>query len=255
MRIPYINLIKQYSNEKKQLLSVINNVLRSGNYVGGDEVEKFEKNIQKFLKIKHCVALNSGTDALTLGLHALGVRRGDEVITTSNSFIASTAVIVHLGAKPVFVDVKSDQLINVNAIKNLISKKTKAIMPVHLTGRVCEMDKLIILSKKYKIPIIEDAAQAIGSKFNDRFAGTFGEIGCFSAHPLKNLNALGDSGYLTTNSTKIANFIKDLRNHGMTNRNKVTNFGYVSRMDNLQAAVLNFRLKNLKKLLKKDVKT
>ena len=177
------------------------------------------------------------------------------MITTSNSFIASTAVIVHLGAKPVFVDVKSDQLINVNAIKNLISKKTKAIMPVHLTGRVCEMDKLIILSKKYKIPIIEDAAQAIGSKFNDRFAGTFGEIGCFSAHPLKNLNALGDSGYLTTNSTKIANFIKDLRNHGMTNRNKVTNFGYVSRMDNLQAAVLNFRLKNLKKLLKKDVKT
>ena len=125
MRIPYINLIKQYSNEKKQLLSVINNVLRSGNYVGGDEVEKFEKNIQKFLKIKHCVALNSGTDALTLGLHALGVRRGDEVITTSNSFIASTAVIVHLGAKPVFVDVKSDQLINVNAIKNLISKKPK----------------------------------------------------------------------------------------------------------------------------------
>jgi dTDP-4-amino-4,6-dideoxygalactose transaminase len=251
MRIPYINLIKQYSNEKKQLLSVINNVLRSGNYVGGDEVEKFEKNIQKFLKIKHCVALNSGTDALTLGLHALGVRRGDEVITTSNSFIASTAVIVHLGAKPVFVDVKSDQLINVNAIENLISKKTKAIMPVHLTGRVCEMDKLIILSKKYKIPIIEDAAQAIGSKFNDRFAGTFGEIGCFSAHPLKNLNALGDSGYLTTNSTKIANFIKDLRNHGMTNRNKVTNFGYVSRMDNLQAAVLNFRLKNLKKVIKK----
>ena len=131
------------------------------------------------------------------------------MITTSNSFIASTAVIVHLGAKPVFVDVKSDQLINVNAIKNLISKKTKAIMPVHLTGRVCEMDKLIILSKKYKIPIIEDAAQAIGSKFNDRFAGTFGEIGCFSAHPLKNLNALEDSGYLTTNSTKIANFIKD----------------------------------------------
>ena len=110
------------------------------------------------------------------------------MITTSNSFIASTAVIVHLGAKPVFVDVKSDQLINVNAIKNLISK-TKAIMPVHLTGRVCEMDKLIILSKKYKIPIIEDAAQAIGSKFNDRFAGTFGEIDVFLL-TLKNLNAL-----------------------------------------------------------------
>lgn len=251
MRIPYINLIKQYSNEKKQLLSVINNVLKSGNYVGGDEVEKFEKNIQTFLKTKYCVALNSGTDALTLGLHALGVRRGDEVITTSNSFIASTAVIVHLGAKPVFADVKDDQLINVDVIERLISKKTKAIMPVHLTGRVCEMDKVKTLSKKYKIPIIEDAAQAIGSKYNNSFAGTFGEIGCFSAHPLKNLNAIGDSGYLTTNSSKIANYIKDLRNHGMTKRNKVKNFGYVSRMDNLQAAVLNFRLKNLKKVINK----
>lgn len=249
MKIPYINLIQQFDKEKKQLLKIIGNVLKSGNYVGGDEVQKFEKNIQSLLKVKHCIALNSGTDALTLGLHCLGVRRGDEVITTPNSFIASTAVIVHLGAKPVFVDVKKDQLIDTDKIERLITKKTKAIMPVHLTGRVCEMDKLQTLSKKYKIPIIEDAAQAIGSKYNNKFAGTFGEVGCFSAHPLKNLNAIGDSGYLTTNSSKISNFIKDVRNHGMTDRNKVKNFGYVSRMDNLQAAVLNFRLRSLKKII------
>jgi dTDP-4-amino-4,6-dideoxygalactose transaminase len=251
MKIPYVNLPKQYFKERKSLLSVIDKVLSSGLYVGGDQVEKFEKNISSLIKVKHCIALNSGTDALTLGLHCLGVKKNDEVITTSNSFIASTAVIVHLGAKPVFVDVKKDQNIDPNLIERFITKKTKAIMAVHLTGRVCDMDKIISISKKYNIPIIEDAAQAIGSKYKNKFAGTFGKVGCFSAHPLKNLNALGDSGYLTTNSSKIAKIIRDVRNHGMTNRNKIKNFGYVSRMDNLQAAVLNFRLKNLNLIIKK----
>ena len=251
MKIPYVPLSTQYLKERKQLLLVIDKVLESGQYVGGDQVKKFEKNISSLLKVKHCIALNSGTDALTLGLHSLGIRRDDEVITTSNSFIASTAVIVHLGAKPVFVDVKQDQSIDPDLIEKSITKKTKAIMVVHLTGRISDMDRIIPISKKYKIPIIEDAAQAIGSRYKNKYAGTFGEIGCFSAHPLKNLNAVGDSGYLTTNSLKIANFIKDVRNHGMTNRNKVKNFGYVSRMDNLQAAILNFRLKSLKNIIKK----
>jgi len=251
MRIPYVNLLKQYSEERKKLLAVIDKTLNTGQYVGGDEVNKFEKNIKSFLKVKHCIALNSGTDALTLGLHILGVKKNDEVITTPNSFIASTAVIIHLGAKPIFVDVKKDQCIDPKLIEKAITKKTKAIMVVHLTGRVCEMDKINAISKKYKIPIIEDAAQAIGSKYNKKFAGTLGAIGCFSAHPLKNLNALGDAGYLTTNSSKIAKFIRDVRNHGMTNRDRIKNFGYVSRMDNLQAAILNFRLKNLKKIIKK----
>jgi len=251
MKIPYVNLSKQYLKEKKKLLSIIDKVLKSGQYVGGDEVKRFEKNIASLIKTKYCIALNSGTDALTLGLHSLGVRKNDEVITTSNSFIASTAVIVHLGAKPIFVDVKKDQTINPTLIEKSITKKTKAIMVVHLTGRICDMDKIIPIAKKYNIPIIEDAAQAIGSRYKNKYAGTFGKIGCFSAHPLKNLNALGDSGYLTTNSTKIAKLIKDVRNHGMTNRNKIKNFGYVSRMDNLQAAVLNFRLRNLKSIIKK----
>ena len=251
MKINYVNLPKQYKVERKKLLSIIDKTLATGQYVGGDQVQKFEKQISKLLKVKHCVALNSGTDALTLGLHAIGVRRNDEVITAPNSFIASTAVIVHLGAKPVFVDVKNDQCINPDLIEKAITKKTKAIMVVHLTGRVCEMDKILKISKKYKIPIIEDAAQAIGSKYKDKMAGSLGEVGCFSAHPLKNLNALGDSGYLTTNSKKIANFLKDIRNHGMAKRNKIKNFGYVSRMDNLQAAILNFRLKNLGKIINK----
>jgi len=148
MKIPYVNLPAQYLKEKKDLLSVIDRVLKSGQYVGGDQVEIFEKKISNLLKVKYCVALNSGTDALTLGLYALGVRKNDEVITTSNSFIASTGVIVHLGAKPIFVDVKKDQCIDPELIKKSITRKTKAIMVVHLTGRVCEMDKIIKISKK-----------------------------------------------------------------------------------------------------------
>mgnify|MGYP001257347734 CR=1 FL=1 len=251
MKIKYINLVNQYKAERKKLLSVIDKTLSSGQYVGGNEVIKFEKKIASILKVKECVALNSGTDALTLGLHAIGVRRGDEVITAPNSFIASTAVIVHLGAKPVFVDVKPDQCIDPKLIERAVTSKTAAIMAVHLTGRMCEMDKIMSISKKYKIPVIEDAAQSIGSKYQNRYSGSIGSIGCFSAHPLKNLNALGDSGYLTTNNSKIANYIKDLRNHGMTERNKIKNFGHVSRMDNLQAAILNFRLKNLSQVIKK----
>ena len=173
------------------------------------------------------------------------------MITTSNSFIASTAVIVHLGAKPVFVDIKKDQNIDPRLIEKAITKKTKVIMPVHLTGRVCDMERILKIAKKYNLQVLEDAAQAVGSKFAGKFSGTFGTIGCFSAHPLKNLNAIGDSGYLTTNSSKIANMILDLRNHGMTNRNVVKNFGYVSRMDNLQAAILNFRLDRLESVIKR----
>ena len=258
MKIPYVNLKLQYFNEKKQLLKIIDKTLSSGNYVTNqDEVKKFENKISSICRTKYCIALNSGTDALTLALHALGVRRGDEVITTPNSFIASTAVIIHLGAVPVFVDVKSDQNINEDLIEKKITKKTKAIMPVHLTGRMCNMEKIMKISKKYKIPVIEDAAQSIMSKYNGKMSGSYGDIGCFSAHPLKNLNALGDSGYLVTNNKKIYKKIFDLRNHGMTNRNVIKNFGYVSRMDNLQAAILNFRIKKINKIIsqrRKNVK-
>jgi len=251
MKISYVNLEKQYHIERKKIIKIVDKVFSSGNYIGGDDVEIFEKKISKFCNTKYSVALNSGTDALTLALHALGVRRGHEVITTPNSFIASTAVIVHLGAIPVFVDVKDDQNMNPDLIEKKITKKTKVIMPVHLTGRMCEMDKIMRIAKKYKLKVVEDAAQSIGSMYLNKKSGSIGDIGCFSAHPLKNLNALGDAGYLTTNSRKVADYIKDLRSHGMTNRNVVKNFGYVSRMDNLQASILNFRLKNLQNIILK----
>jgi len=249
MKIPYVNLSYQSSKIKNELVSIFKKVLKDGEYVGGKEVEKFEKNISKFCKSKYAVALNSGTDALTLALHVCGIRRGDEVITTPNSFIASTAVIVHLGAKPIFVDVLPDQNIDPDKIEKAITKKTKCIMPVHLTGRVADMLKIVKIAKKYNLKIIEDSAQSIGSKLNNIYSGTFGDIGCFSAHPLKNLNAIGDAGYLITNNLKYYKKIKDLSNHGMTNRNKVKNFGYVSRMDNLQAAILKFKLSSLNKVI------
>ena len=250
IKIPYVNLKKQYQLERKSILKILDKTFSSGSWVGGDEVIRFEKNIAKICKTKYCVALNSGTDALTLSLHLLGVKKGDEVITPPNSFVASTATIVHLGAKPIFVDVKDDQNIDENKIEEKITKKTKAIMPVHLTGRMCAMDKIMKISKKYKIPVIEDCAQSILSKYKNKMSGAWGDVGCFSAHPLKNLNAMGDSGYLTTNNKELYLKVKSLRSHGMDNsRDNIKNFGHVSRMDNIQAAILNFRLKNLKKTI------
>lgn len=251
MKIPYVDLSYQNSKYKKTLTSIFRKILDTGEYVGGKEVVAFERNIAKFCKSKFAVALNSGTDALTLAMYVCGIRRGDEVITTPNSFIASTATIVHLGAKPVFVDVLSDQNIDPKKIERAITKKTKCIMPVHLTGRMADMKSIIKIAKKYKLKIIEDAAQSVGSKLYNKFSGTYGDIGCFSAHPLKNLNAIGDAGYLVTNNRKYYQIIKDLSNHGMTNRNRVKSFGYVSRMDNLQAAFLNFKIKNLNNVIKK----
>jgi len=247
--IEYVSLSKDYLIDKKDILKIIDQSLSSGQWVGGEEIHKFEKNIANFTGSKYAIALNSGTDALTLALYMLGIKKGDEVITTPNSFIASTAVIVHLGAKPIFVDVQKDQNIDINLIEEKITKKTKAIMPVHLTGKISNMIEICKIAKKYKLKIVEDAAQAIGSKLNNKHAGTFGDIGCFSAHPLKNLNALGDAGYLVTSNKKFAVRAKKLINHGMKNRGEVEEFGYVSRMDNIQAAVLNFRLKKLKKII------
>ncbi len=251
MPIPYVNLTKQAKSQKKEIINLLNRIIKKGQFVGGYEIDKFEKNVCKLINVKHCVALNSGTDALTLGLHLMGIKKGDEVITTPNSFIASAAAIVHLGAVPIFVDICNDGNIDPNDMIKKISKKTKAIMPVHLSGRPCKMDRIISISKKYKIPIIEDAAQAIGTKFKNKFVGTFGKVGCFSAHPLKNLNAMGDSGYLVTDDKIIANKIKLLRNHGIKNRNDISDFGYVSRMDNFQAGILNLRLKKLKSIIAK----
>jgi dTDP-4-amino-4,6-dideoxygalactose transaminase len=244
-KIPYVNLTAQWQEEKLELLPIIENILASGQYIATSVVEAFEIKAAKICDTKHCIALNSGTDALVFGLAALGIRRGDEVITPPNSFVASTSAITHIGAKPVFVDVLPDQNIDPSKIEAAITKNTKAIMPVHLTGRMARMDEIKFIADKYNLQIIEDSAQAIGSKYSNIPSGKWGKVGCFSTHPLKNLNACGDGGFLVTDDDEIAEKIRLLRTHGMIDRNTVKYFGYVSRMDSIQAAILNYRIDKL----------
>ena len=184
-RIPYVNLQKQWLEERNDLLPIIDKVLESAQFVGGDELDKFEENIAKLCGTKYACGLNSGTDALMLALSLSGIGKGDEVITPPNSFIASTAAIVHIGATPVFVDVLPDQNIDPSKIEAAITEKTKAIMPVHLTGRMAQMDTIMEIADHFKIGVIEDSAQSIGSKFNTKSSGSIGQVGCFSTHPLK----------------------------------------------------------------------
>ena len=250
-RIPYVNLQKQWLEERVELLPIIDKVLESAQLVGGDELDKFEENVAKLCGTKYACGLNSGTDALMLALALSGIGKDDEVITPPNSFIASTAAIVHIGATPVFVDVLPDQNIDPSKIEAAISEKTKAIMPVHLTGRMCDMDPIIDIAKKYGLKVIEDAAQSVGSKYKGKLSGSIGDVGCFSTHPLKNLNACGDGGFLTTKDEVIYNKSRSYRNHGMTNRNIVDHFGSVTRMDNLQASILNYRLDKLEEVTQK----
>ncbi|MFY9314124.1 MAG: DegT/DnrJ/EryC1/StrS family aminotransferase [Burkholderiales bacterium] len=243
--VPYVNIGAQYEEEREALLPVIEVVLRSGIYIGGEAVERLEGELAAFTGVKHAVALNSGTDALVIALAALGVGSGDEVITPPNSFVASTAVIAHLRAKPVFVDVLPDQNIDPAQIEAAITPRTRAIMPVHLTGRMARMDEIMAIAARHKLAVVEDAAQAIGSKYAGRMSGSYGDVGCFSAHPLKNFNACGDGGFLTTNDERIAAAARSMRNHGLIDRNTVERFGFVSRMDTLQAAILRYRLTRL----------
>ena len=251
MAIPYVNLVNQWQLEKNDLLPIIEEVLEKGHYVNSPNISQFEEGISELCNVKYVVALNSGTDALMFALYCIGVRPGDEVITVPNSFIATAAVIVRLGAKPIFVDVSEDQNINSDLIKKVITEKTKAILPVHLTGRIANMNKIMKLGKRYKIPVIEDAAQAIGSMYNDKPSGSFGKVGCFSTHPLKNLNSCGDGGFLTTNDKNIYEQAEILRSHGLVSRDVSAEFGFVSRMDSIQAAILNYRLMKLDDVISK----
>ena len=249
MTIEIIDLRKRFQEEKYEILKCINKVLKKGNLILTPEVEKFENSICKYTNSKYCLGVNSGTDALMMSLWSTGISRGDEVITSPISFIASASSIIHVGAKPVFVDVDEDLNINPDLIEKAITKKTKAIMPVHWTGRVCKMDKILKIAKKYNLIVIEDAAQGMGSYYKKKHAGTFGIISAFSTHPLKNLNALGDGGFIITNEKKFYEKIKLYRNHGLKGRDNVELIGVNSRLDSLNAEILSFRLKRLKNII------
>jgi dTDP-4-amino-4,6-dideoxygalactose transaminase len=240
------NYLSEQFNDYKTILKKFEKIIKNNDFTLGKEVDIFEKNIRKLLKEKYVVAVGSGTDALMLSLKCLGIKEGDEVITTPYTFYATIGAIVTAGAKPVFVDVNDDYNIDPNKIEKKITKKTKAIMPVHWGGKVCEMSKILKISKKYKIPVVEDSCHGILAKYKNKLAGSFGDFGCFSLHPLKNLNVWGDGGFVVIKKKEHFKKMMLLRNHGLEGRNRNLLFGYNSRLDTLQACVANHLLKKIK---------
>ena len=238
-------LIKQYNKDEKKSLKHnylaeqfsdyskifkdIEKVVRKGDYTLGNQVVNFENNISKLTGAKYALGVGNGTDALYLVLKALNIGKGDEVISTPYTFIATTASIATAGATPVFADVKEDYNIDENKIEKLITKKTKAIMPVHWSGRPCEMDKIRNIAKKHNLKIIQDSCHAIQAKFKKKNILDYGDACTFSMHPLKNLNVWGDGGFIITNNKKLYEKLVLIRNHGLLNRDTCKEFAYNSK--------------------------
>jgi len=246
MKVPYINLGLQYQSDKSEILKRISEVIDSGMFILGEEVKQFEETFAKICQTKYAVGVANGTDALILSMKALGIGEGDEVITAPNSYLASASSIALCGATPVFADVRADFNIDPNQIQKKISSKTKAIVVVHLTGRPADMDAINKIAENHKIEVIEDAAQAVGAEYKGKRVGGLGRIGCFSLHPLKNLAAAGDAGMITTNDEKLYQWLLKARTHGMRNRDECEFWSLNSRLDALQAAILNVKVNRLK---------
>lgn len=236
------NYLAEQFSDKDLILEKIREVVTQGDFTLGREVDKLEEAFAQLVGAKHAIGVGSGTDAIFLSLRALDLQPGDEVITTSFTFYATIGAIVTAGGKPVFCDIEDDFNISIAGLKKLITEKTKAIVPVHWSGRPCEMDEMIEISEEFGIPIIEDACHSILAEYHGKKTGTFGITGCFSFHPLKNLNVWGDGGIITTNSDEMNTKIRLLRNHGLTDRDHCEIFGYNSRLDTIQAVVANHLL-------------
>jgi dTDP-4-amino-4,6-dideoxygalactose transaminase len=242
------NLLPLFRRYQKELETAALRVLRSGWYILGEEVENFESEFAAYLGVKYAIGLGNGMDALQIGLAALDIGAGDEVIVAANSYIACVLAITKNGATPVFVE--PDQYFNLDPdkIAAAITPKTKAIMPVHLYGQACQMGKILALAKKHYLFVIEDAAQAHGASANQKLVGSLADLGCFSFYPTKNLGAYGDAGAITTNNPKLAEKIKALRNYGSQKHYYNQYAGYNSRLDELQAALLRVKLRHLNEI-------
>ena len=236
------NYLREQFADCDDILAKIREVVVRGDFTLGCEVDELEREYADLCGARHAVAVGSGTDALLLSLKAVGVTEGDEVITTPFTFYATVGAIVTAGGIPVFVDVGDDYNIDAAQIASKISKNTKAIMPVHWSGRPCEMDVIESVAEKHGIPVVIDACHAICASFKGRKVGELGTASCFSFHPLKNLNVWGDGGIVTTNSTDIANQLRLLRNHGLVSRDRCQVFAYNSRLDTIQAVIARHML-------------
>ena len=253
IEVPFTNLASQHSLIKEELMQAVEKVLNHGKFVLGDEVNQFEKQFADLCGVNFAVGVNSGTDALILSLQALGIGPGAEVITVPNSFVATASCISVVGAAPVFVDVQQDLNINTEQIERAITSKTRAIIPVHMTGHPADMSPIIKIAKSYGLAIIEDSAQAVCSEYNGQMVGSFGSVGCFSLHPLKTLNACGDGGVVTTNDVEIYNKIRLLRNMGLEKRDNAKIWSSNSRLDTIQAALLLVKLSYLEQWIKQRI--
>ena len=252
MKVRYSYLPQQFGN-CPELWSDLKKFVKTGDFTLGKPLEIFEKKFAKIIGTKYAVGVNSGTDAIKLPLKAIGIKAGDEIITAANTFVATVGAITELGAKPVFVDCDDTFCMDVSLIEKKITKKTKAILPVHFTGYMTNMPKLMKISRKHKIPIVEDACQSILANINNKNAGTWGVAGSFSLHPLKNINVWSDGGVITTNSYSLYKKLTLLRNHGLYGRDKVKICGFNSRLDTFQAVVGNWIIPKAKNIAKKRI--
>ena len=242
---------EEYKELRKKILKSIDRSIKSGQIFFGKELHLFEKKFIKINKLKYGIAVGSGTDALYISLLALGIGKGDEVITVSNTAIPTVSAIISAGAKVRFVDIDDTYLMNPDKIKNCITKRTKAIIPVHLYGRACNMNKICKIAKKYNLKIIEDCAQAQGAKYNEKNVGTFGDAGCFSFYPTKILGTYGDGGFISTDSKELYNKMRKIRFYGIEQDDKTNKYnnkyysnihGINSRISEIQASILNLKL-------------
>ncbi len=242
-QIPYVDVAGQHSALKAELHQALESVLSHGHFILGDEVEEFERRFAALCQTPFAIGVNSGTDALILSLRALGVGSGDEVITAPNSFVASAGCIALVGAKPVFVDVREDYNLDPALLEKAITPRTKAILPVHLTGRPADMDAIMDIARRHHLRVVEDAAQAVAAEYKGRRVGSFGDTGCFSLHPLKTLNACGDGGVVVTHNRELCEKIQLMRNLGLRTRENAVLWSSNSRLDTLQASLLLVKLK------------
>jgi len=253
-KINFNQLDRVFKKHRLNFLAKFNRVMSNGIFILGDEVKIFEESFKKYVGTQFCVGLNSGLDALILSIRALDIKEGDEVIVPANTYIATILAITENKATPVFVEPDGDFNINPNKIEEKITSKTKAIVIVHLFGQSAKMDKIVELKKKYNLYLIEDCAQSHGATYKGKMTGTFGDIGCFSFYPTKNIGAYGDGGCITTDNQEIANKIKLLRNYGSSKKYYNDIQGLNTRLDELQAGFLNLKLKLYPKLLINRIK-
>lgn len=247
-KVPFVDIRAHYKKLKREIDPVMQDVLTRGDIILRKDLEYFEKSIARFVGTRYAIGVGNGFDALHLSVKATGIGPGHEVITVAHTFVATVAAIVHHGGTPVLADVKKDFTMDPDALAGAITKKTKAVIPVHLNGRLCEMDRIMEIARKHKLIVIEDAAQSLGASFKGKKAGSFGVTGCFSLYPFKMLGCFGDGGIITTDNARMAQKLRWLRDHGQDRATgRIMFYGFNSRLDNLHAATLNVKLKHFKK--------